>query len=306
MRSSIMRIVSMVALPVFLLLSLAYLAGATPTFAKTRLPHSGSGASVFTHIATPINSASDWTDLDSPATNNRPSAVVFVTPNWNPGGSGGVFDNHPLGVWYHAGKWAIFNQNQTAIPNGAAFNVYALPGSSTGVFVHTATVANSAGDWTDINYPGINGNANAQLLVTPNWNPGGNGGIFDNHPIGVWYHAGKWAIFNQDVKAIPNGAAFNVMVLSGGGGQSFVHTANATNSAADYSDISNRITDNNPNALVFITPNWNPGGRGIGVYNNHPIGVWYHGSQWSIFNQDGLAISNGASFNVLAVRIRPV
>jgi len=144
------------------------------------------------------------------------------------------------------------------------------------------------------------------VFVTPNWNPGGSGGVFDNHPTGVWYHAGKWAIFNQDVKAIPNGAAFNVMVLSGGGGQSFVHTANATNSAADYSDISNRITDNNPNALVFITPNWNPGGRGTGVYNNHPIGVWYHGYQWSIFNQDGIAISNGAAFNVLVVRIRPV
>ena len=127
MRSSIMRIVSMVALPVFLLLSLAFLAGATPTFAKTRLPRSGSGASVFTHIATPLNSASDWTDLDSPATNNQPSALVFITPNWNPGGRGiGVYNNHPIGVWYHGSQWSIFNQDGLAISNGAAFNVLAV------------------------------------------------------------------------------------------------------------------------------------------------------------------------------------
>jgi hypothetical protein len=303
MRSNVIKI-HMLAAALFLpLLFSAYATGIVPASAKTLVPDSGSGARVFTHIATALNSAGDWTDLDNSTTNNNPSAVVFVTPNWNPGGSGGTFDNHPIGVWYHSGKWAIFNENGTSIPNGAAFNVYALPSTAySGVFIHTATAGNSAGDWTDLNYPAANNNPNALLLVTPNWNPGGSGGTYNNHPIGVWYHSGKWAIFNQDLTAIPTGASFNVMVLSTGTGQAFVHVATASNSAGNYTDISNRITNSHPDAIVFVTPNWNI----TGVYNNHPIGVWYHGTQWSIFNQDGAAVSTRAAFNVLAVRVRAV
>jgi len=36
-----------------------------------------------------------------------------------------------------------------------------------------------------------------------------------------------------------------------------------------------------------------------GVYNNHPIGVWYDGTEWTIFNEDIDTIATGASFNVL-------
>jgi hypothetical protein len=38
-----------------------------------------------------------------------------------------------------------------------------------------------------------------------------------------------------------------------------------------------------------------------GVYNAHNIGVWYDSSldQWSIFNQDGANMPDGAAFNVL-------
>ena len=58
------------------------------------------------------------------------------------------------------------------------------------------------------------------------------------------------------------------------------------------------LTNGNPNAIVVVTPNWNPGGVCPCVYNNHPIGVWYTGSQWAIFNQDIAAMPVNASFNV--------
>ena len=74
------------------------------------------------------------------------------------------------------------------------------PASSLGVqFVHVATAANIDSNWTTIDHPLTNGNPNAIILVTPNWNPGGVGGTYDNHPIGVFYTAGKWTIFNQDM-----------------------------------------------------------------------------------------------------------
>jgi hypothetical protein len=43
---------------------------------------------------------------------------------------------------------------------------------------------------------------------------------------------------------------------------------------------------------------WNP--IAAGIYNNHEIGVWFGGSEWFIYNEDGSAIPSGASFSLLA------
>lgn len=282
----------------FSLLMLAFI-GVTPSaYAATKnvsRPASGAGAIVYTHIATTANSVYDWTDLDNSVTNNNPSAVIFVTPNWAPYG---VYDNHPIGVWYHNGRWAIFNQDLKAIPNHAAFNVYALPNANyTGVTVQVATASNSAGDFTDINNPASNGHPEAVVLVTPNWAPYS---VYNNHPIGVWYHNGKWSIFNQDLKAIPNRAAFNVVILSPKVFGTSIHVATTANSAGDWTDLNTSVTNNNRNAIVFFTPDWAP----YSVYNNHNTGVWYHSGKWAIFNQDGTAIPNRAAFSVLAFEKR--
>jgi hypothetical protein len=89
----------------------------------------------FIHTSTSENTHYNFTDIDSPYTNNKPNAIVVVTPNWNPGGVGGTYDEYPIGVWYHSGKWSIYNQdkNQDAkekkpMPIGAAFNVLVLDG----------------------------------------------------------------------------------------------------------------------------------------------------------------------------------
>ena len=83
------------------------------------------------------------------------------------------------------------------------------------VFIHRATRENILGNWTYLDHPLINDNPNAILYVTQNWNPGGEGGGYNDHPIGVWYHTdrSKWAIFNEDRAAMPVGADFNVAVL---------------------------------------------------------------------------------------------
>jgi hypothetical protein len=246
--------------------------------------------------------------LSNPILDGNPNALVFATPNLNPGGNfnnADVYNNHPIGVWYTGSQWAVFNEDATAIPSQSSYNIYAVSAPSSNAFVQKATTANSTGDWTTIDNPATNNNPNALLLVTSIWNPGGTGGIYDNHNIGVWYYNGKWAVFNEDATAIPTGAAFNVLVLnSSTGGQSFVATSTASNSAANYTVFSNRLTDSVPNAFVFVTPNWNI--SGTDVYDNSPLGVWYTGSQWSIYNQNSSTFPVNATFNVLTIRIRAV
>lgn len=83
-------------------------------------------------------------------------------------------------------------------------------------FVHRSTLENSSENSTYLDDPLTNGNPDAFVSVTQNWNPGGEGDTYNDHAIGVWYDSGarRWAIFNQDRAAMPEGAAFNVIVRS--------------------------------------------------------------------------------------------
>ncbi len=264
-------------------------------------------SAVFVHRATAANIDSSWTYIDHPLTNENRNAIVMVTQNWNPGGGGGTYNDHPIGVWYSSGrrKWAIFNQDRASMPEGAAFNVL-IPAVDTSVFVHIARAANIVSNWTDIDHPLTNGKPNAIVMVTQNWNPSGVGNTYNDHPIGVWYHSSvqKWAIFNQDLASMPEGAAFNVVVAPSGA-DVFVHTATAGNISSNWTVINHPVTNGNPNAIVMVTQNWNPGGGG-GLYNDHPIGVWYDGNaqKWAIFNQDRASMPDGAAFNVSVIGIR--
>jgi hypothetical protein len=89
-------------------------------------------------------------------------------------------------------------------------------------FVHFVTDENISDTFpctTYVDHPLTNGNPNAILFVTHNWNPLGtpsNEGQFNDHPIGVWYDEGpqRWAIFNEDEEAMSEGVAFNVDVYA--------------------------------------------------------------------------------------------
>ncbi len=80
----------------------------------------------------------------------------------------------------------------------------------------------------------------------------------------------------------------------------FIHLANATNILAGYVTlIDNPLCNNDPNAILIVTPNWVAGG---GVYNNHVVGVSYIPPQWCIFNEDFGAMPTNAAFNVLVIK----
>ena len=274
------------------------LGGVRPVFA------SGSGAYLYVHTTTSANTSGNFTLIDNPDTNNNPNAIVFVTANWNPGGTYTAFDNHQVGVWYDAwaGKWSIFNEDSASMPIGASFNVYALPNSNYGgVFVQTATASNTSGYITYINNAALNGNPAANFLVTQNWNPGGNGGTFNNHAIGVWYDSsvGEWTIYNEDFSNIPNSASFNVVSMVGVT-DAFTQVATSSNTSGDSTCMNSSVLNGNPNALAFITHVYSG-------YFTDVSAVWYNAylSKWCIFDGSYNNMPTGAKFFVTPTTAYP-
>jgi hypothetical protein len=89
----------------------------------------GSGFdAVFVHRAAPGNISANSTYLDNDLINGDPNVVLYITQNWNPGGGDGTYNDHAIGVWYDDDRrrWAIFNQDLAAMPDGSAFNVVVL------------------------------------------------------------------------------------------------------------------------------------------------------------------------------------
>jgi hypothetical protein len=166
-------------------------------------------------------------------------------------------------------------------------------------FVHRATDGNSRGDYTVVSDPSLNGHPNAILLASlPSDREDAETASYDRN-IGVWYagNAQRWAIFNQDRSPIPAGTTFEVVVPQETAG--FIHRADLVNTVENYTYLDNQLTNGNPDAVLSVTQNWNPGG-GAGVYNDHPIEATYDENlkQWAIVNRDGGAIPKRAAFNV--------
>jgi hypothetical protein len=69
---------------------------------------------------------------------------------------------------------------------------------------------------------------------------------------------------------------------------SFIFTVAST---SYLQTITNSLTDSQPNARLVVTHLY-------GVYHNHPVGVYYNGTKWSIFNEDIAPMTIGDKFIV--------
>ena len=252
----------------------------------------------FIHVADSTNINENYTLIDNPNLNGNPDAIFLVTANWNPGGTGGVYNTSAIGVWYdvNTAKWGIFNQDLSPMPEGAAFNVFIPSGGD--YFVHTVDTSNITDYFTYLNNSHLNGNPDAILFVTQNWNPGGNRGVYNNSTIGVGYDNDLWVIFNQNFQTMSLGAAFNVFIPSGS--DYFIHTADSSNIAYNYTYLDDPNLNGKPDAIFLVTTNFNPGGSTEGVFDSSAIGVWYdtRRAKWAIFNQDRSPMPDGAAFNI--------
>lgn len=82
----------------------------------------------------------------------------------------------------------------------------------------------------------------------------------------------------------------------------FVHRATAANTSGYITTIDNPLTNGRPDALLFVTHNYNPGAVCPCVYNPHPLGVYYVDGKWAIYNEDFASILVNSQFNVLAIQ----
>ncbi|MFO0734602.1 MAG: hypothetical protein U0270_01920 [Labilithrix sp.] len=155
----------------------------------------------FIHKATGTNIQGHVTVLDHPLTNGKPNAMPQVMAYSSP-----VINPHHIGVFYFNDRWAIFNEDFAAMPANAQWNILV---SATGVASLTAKTTNVSSNsmYLDELPPNVRNNPKARLLVTQAWK-----GTYNNHPVGVWFDRSRsmWAVYNEDMAAMPVGAAFHV------------------------------------------------------------------------------------------------
>jgi hypothetical protein len=105
-------------------------------------------------------------------------------------------------------------------------------------------------------------------------------------------------------------AATTALDLRGGGGLRvagagvntatpiFTHQATAGNTSGSETRINHPHCNGKPGAILIVTYNYNPAGT-AGTRNDRPVGIYYTGTQWAIYNLDAAAMPVGAAYNVL-------
>lgn len=166
-------------------------------------------------------------------------------------------------------------------------------------FVHLSTHANTS---HNVSYLPADPNTNHFYLLTLNGTPHGLPGLATPSPISVGFSRTRltWAIINQNGAAMPVGAGFNLFRALPGT-NNFVHRATASTITTFSTYLNHPALNNNPRALIQITPCWNPGGTPGGIYNPHYTGVFYdtYLRRWAIYNEDHSPMPLNASFNVV-------
>jgi hypothetical protein len=79
----------------------------------------------------------------------------------------------------------------------------------------------------------------------------------------------------------------------------FIHRAAPDNISGNSTYLNHPLINEDPNVILYVTQNWNPGGEGD-TFNDHATGVWFDAERqrWAIFNQDREPMPEGAAFNV--------
>lgn len=256
------------------------------------------------HTATASNTNANSTKIQSAEgfgawyLQYRPTARVLVTPRLaqtNP-----VFNPHPIGVWYDGTDWNIYNEDGAAMELGAQFNVrpdgFDIAGDNP---IHTNTTTNTFLNFSLFNEVFVPWVASTMVTLTHNWNPPEAEGsrVLLPHNLGVWFNGSVWSVFNQDMASMPVNAKFNLRSFGYQGEGAFIHTATSANTSGSFTTIDNVDTNHQPNAILIVTPNWNPIGAPA-TYYDVPYGVQWNGTGWTVRSLDGQSIPLGASFNV--------
>lgn len=253
---------------------------------------------VFLHVTTPQNSLGNVTWINDPACDGKRDVVLIVTANATPGGRAAAASNaRHVGVWFDGARWTIYNQDRAPMPAGVAFNVLVVPsGGDPLAFSHTVSRGNRSSHVTWIEHPVLNSGPHLTPLVTQNYSPAVGGGVYNPHPVGLWF-GGRWSIYNDDLAPMPEGAGFNLFLADGAA----THVAAEGNTRGDTTWVDASVGSSRAEALLFVTHVYDPPGT-WGTYVPHPLTVVYDArlARWGIRTADGAPMPVGAGFFVKA------
>ena len=243
---------------------------------------------VFTHTADPTNISADLTVIDHPDLNGNSGAFFISTHNLNVGGV--QYNNNVTGAFYDGSNWGIYNENGTGMVDGSSYNVYIPVGGNV-----ITVQADGSSYALQLDNAAINDNPNAVLVYGTYWNPSG---VRNDNNYGFWYDGTRWNIYNNETTtSIPANAAFNILIDDGtGGADYFIHDAVAPTS--NYTTIDHPSLNGKPNAFPIVSHNWGTSGDPSNILLDTPIGVWYDGSNWTIYTEDVSTMPTNARFNV--------
>lgn len=237
--------------------------------------------------------------IDHPALNGKPKVKPLITQFWS-----AVYNPHPVGVNYNAtiGRWEIVNEDGANIPVNAKFNVLIAKGTKTVL----ASPTNTTSSLTF--FPIAKGVPSARLLATHVANPvAGLPSTYSERYHGLYYvpagptYGNQWSLYTENgdnMEAIGFHVADVTKLKNGANPASFVFTAVGANIGGHIATIDNPLTNDNPNAFVFVHHAWLPASQ---TSLNHPVGIYYSGNRWKIFNEDIAAMPNNTAFFVLVL-----
>ena len=168
------------------------------------VPAAGDGA--FVHTGTAANTAGSSTTIDDPMTNGLASRIVLVRHDWT---RDAIYLDHPVGVFYSgsggSGRWNIGTLDQTAMPVGMGFDVYAQPPSPNAFRIDAPTGSGGV----QIDHPLINGVPCAIVHVTRVYDPTLPAQTAD---FDVEYYSGNgmWSVMSPE--PFVGGTAFDVVI----------------------------------------------------------------------------------------------
>jgi hypothetical protein len=171
--------------------------------------------SAFTVHATSPNVHGDYVIINSTLTNGHPDALLQVTQIY---GSAAVFNPNSIGVRYFKvrRRWAIFNEDGSAMPPNASFNVLVGNAASNGgrTALLTTTAANRPHNEVIISNSQTTGNPNNVVFATQDFNPSDKGGTGNTGNVIAAYDNTNEGLANWAGSASPLKAAFNLLIFS--------------------------------------------------------------------------------------------
>jgi len=254
--------------------------------------YNSSGSQTLTVTTTADNTQGHIVNIDHALLNENPDAFIIVSQLY------GKYNQNAIGVWYNEfnKRWTIFNQNKQKLPIGTQFNVLIVDKSQVkSAFVHKATKSNTNVHMSVMKSELINKFQDPIIIVTQRY------GVHNPSPVGVRPMQGKWHVYNTDKSQIPDGTMFNVLVFEKGQlangeikGVTFKTKTRAANTDLHILKLAQGKAKDE-NTMCFFTQQL------LSHYQSDPQGVWWNGTEWTIFNQTWNKLNYELQYHVLMI-----